>query len=269
MKSRRRRASRRSSEDFAFGVLPTIEDMMVRKRRHTGPPPNLYPERSTRSAVLTAVVDRSGRGGTRKVKAAFEEVAARYAEHGLHVSWPVSAEIVSMAIMGATKSKDSAHTLFVSVRAVESGLLDGLIAHEMGHMLRTESSHPSHSAEVFRALSREVRIPRAAEGAFGQAFNHIQDIYADDLAFLVFATDGDDRAYEFFSGWIEGNATMRGRNRWKNVGLAATNGFRSEEHTSELQSRLHLVCRLLLEKKKKIRQAHSERSDTTAARRAV
>src|SRR2546422_6703746 len=33
------------------------------------------------------------------------------------------------------------------------------------------------------------------------------------------------------------------------VGIEA----RSEEHTSELQSRLHLVCRLLLEKKKKIR----------------
>src|SRR2546422_8040489 len=31
---------------------------------------------------------------------------------------------------------------------------------------------------------------------------------------------------------------------------------RSEEHTSELQSRLHLVCRLLLEKKKK---KHTER----------
>src|SRR2546422_4576485 len=29
---------------------------------------------------------------------------------------------------------------------------------------------------------------------------------------------------------------------------------RSEEHTSELQSRLHLVCRLLLEKKKKVCQ---------------
>src|SRR2546422_6232671 len=28
---------------------------------------------------------------------------------------------------------------------------------------------------------------------------------------------------------------------------------RSEEHTSELQSRLHLVCRLLLEKKKTLR----------------
>src|SRR2546422_387852 len=35
------------------------------------------------------------------------------------------------------------------------------------------------------------------------------------------------------------------------VALGATAGSRSEEHTSELQSRLHLVCRLLLEKKKK------------------
>src|SRR2546422_8618302 len=34
------------------------------------------------------------------------------------------------------------------------------------------------------------------------------------------------------------------------IGLASRLGQRSEEHTSELQSRLHLVCRLLLEKKK-------------------
>src|SRR2546422_6308225 len=33
-------------------------------------------------------------------------------------------------------------------------------------------------------------------------------------------------------------------------GTEADNLARSEEHTSELQSRLHLVCRLLLEKKK-------------------
>src|SRR5687768_17758168 len=32
--------------------------------------------------------------------------------------------------------------------------------------------------------------------------------------------------------------------------------MRSEEHTSELQSRLHLVCRLLLEKKKKKKKKH-------------
>ena len=175
--------------------------------------------------MLVAVVDRTNGDGTRKVKAAFEEVENKYESLGHRLRLPVSAEIGRMAVMGASKSIAERHTLFVSVRAVESGMLDGLIAHEIGHMLRTESGHPSHSPEVFRAISREVRIPRVSEGAFSGAFNHIQDIYADDLAFLVFATEGDGRAYDFFAAWVEGNAGMRGRNRWQNVGLAATNGF--------------------------------------------
>src|SRR5687768_18006653 len=37
--------------------------------------------------------------------------------------------------------------------------------------------------------------------------------------------------------------------------------FRSEEHTSELQSRLHLVCRLLLEKKNIITEDLEPTSD--------
>src|SRR5256884_5635874 len=37
---------------------------------------------------------------------------------------------------------------------------------------------------------------------------------------------------------------------------------RSEEHTSELQSRLHLVCRLLLEKKKKNNKRDTHSSET-------
>src|SRR2546422_5715347 len=41
--------------------------------------------------------------------------------------------------------------------------------------------------------------------------------------------------------------------------LAASSLVESEEHTSELQSRLHLVCRLLLEKKKKINE-HNEQT---------
>src|SRR2546429_3790971 len=42
---------------------------------------------------------------------------------------------------------------------------------------------------------------------------------------------------------------------------------RSEEHTSELQSRLHLVCRLLLEKKKKKYKA--QKSGTSKNRRCI
>src|SRR3989442_8179337 len=44
--------------------------------------------------------------------------------------------------------------------------------------------------------------------------------------------------------YLTGEMIMRGDY------LKTAKSFRSEEHTSELQSRPHLVCRLLLEKKK-------------------
>src|SRR2546422_6404123 len=51
-------------------------------------------------------------------------------------------------------------------------------------------------------------------------------------------------------------------------GMVAFAGYplRSEEHTSELQSRLHLVCRLLLEKKKKTQDYRRWRRDAQACR---
>src|SRR2546422_6052642 len=77
---------------------------------------------------------------------------------------------------------------------------------------------------------------------------------------LAAATGAEDRAgglntkgrgfvniadLDTWRAWFPPAATLaRTRLRW------SFNGKRSEEHTSELQSRLHLVCRLLLEKKK-------------------
>src|SRR6266498_6124771 len=48
------------------------------------------------------------------------------------------------------------------------------------------------------------------------------------------------------------------RRYWKSGRIRSALGrpSRSEEHTSELQSRPHLVCRLLLEKKKKKKPQH-------------
>src|SRR5437870_8096187 len=55
------------------------------------------------------------------------------------------------------------------------------------------------------------------------------------------AAAGNDAFLDGCAGGVHGilNASLQGRHR------------RSEEHTSELQSRGHLVCRLLLEKKKR------------------
>src|SRR2546422_4682115 len=50
-------------------------------------------------------------------------------------------------------------------------------------------------------------------------------------------------------------------------GRSSSTLARSEEHTSELQSRLHLVCRLLLEKKKKKNRYGSTNINHTCTRR--
>src|SRR3989449_1263257 len=70
----------------------------------------------------------------------------------------------------------------------------------------------------------------------------------------LFLRRGDDLAVSEQTG----GAVVIERREAKNVAVCHV---RSEEHTSELQSRLHLVCRLLLEKKKKIKLCSSiERS---------
>src|SRR6267378_5912359 len=48
-----------------------------------------------------------------------------------------------------------------------------------------------------------------------------------------------------------GTSALQPGRHGDDVHVAVELGFRSEEHTSELQSRRDLVCRLLLEKKKK------------------
>src|SRR2546427_6514379 len=53
---------------------------------------------------------------------------------------------------------------------------------------------------------------------------------------------------------VEGDDSIPGqREREQHAGLGGTQAERSEEHTSELQSQSNLVCRLLLEKKKRQR----------------
>src|SRR3989442_7756951 len=55
-----------------------------------------------------------------------------------------------------------------------------------------------------------------------------------------------------------------GQQRRRHFSPARCDAGRSEEHTSELQSRPHLVCRLLLEKKKKRRTSATQpRKHTT------
>src|SRR5205809_6348757 len=84
-------------------------------------------------------------------------------------------------------------------------------------------------------LMAQALDPRHAAGARGAAWLKLKPAHTLDLVVLA-------------AEW--GHGRRRGRLSNLHLGARDGGGFRSEEHTSELQSRLHLVCRLLLEKKK-------------------
>src|SRR5437762_5295897 len=50
---------------------------------------------------------------------------------------------------------------------------------------------------------------------------------------------------------------------WRSTSYQEVMQARSEEHTSELQSPMYLVCRLLLEKKKKKKQCYNDKQNNS------
>ena len=152
------------------------------------------------------------------MRAAYDAVEAAYAKAGHAPTWPVSLVVEPMPIMGATQSRAGrGHLIHVSLQAAESAMASGLIAHEMGHIVRTEAGHPSHDRTVHdRALAR-VTVPRAFARGFPRvarsAIGHVEDIYADDYAIPLMV---GGRSREFFGEWAR-NATRTAGDRWDEV----------------------------------------------------
>ena len=159
---------------------------------------------------------------------AYEFVEAAYAKLGRAPKWPVSLVVEGMEIMGATQSRlGYGHLIHISLRAAKSEMLAGLIAHEMGHIARTEAHHPSHNPAIHdRALAR-VPVPLGFRRGFPRlahaAINHVEDIYADDHAMTVI---GKDRARGFFAEWVSNAAAMAASgDRWEEVAGALDIAF--------------------------------------------
>src|SRR3989449_3997329 len=112
--------------------------------------------------------------------------------------------------------------------------------------IQMKRADPSHHVTVVE------QNPLEATFGFGVVFS---DATQDTLA------DADHETYQemarHFHHWddiaVHVNDTVVTSTGHGLSGLSRRT-LRSEEHTSELQSRLHLVCRLLLEKKKKIKR---------------
>src|SRR5690625_6845318 len=105
--------------------------------------------------------------------------------------------------------------------------------------------------EIYEDNDRAIRI---ADSLYINTENAELKIRALMLSAFAYRTKGDLKRFFEISFRAEKIADETKNNEWKIRVLGSLSSElreRSEEHTSELQSRGHLVCRLLLEKKKK------------------
>src|SRR5436853_5645186 len=94
------------------------------------------------------------------------------------------------------------------------------------------------------------RLPRSTLFPYTTLFRSPQISHDRNGEFKINITKDFDLALK---GRGNRKALSEFLNNWDLIKSPATAPGRSEEHTSELQSLRHLVCRLLLEKKKTVR----------------
>jgi hypothetical protein len=142
-----------------------------------------------------------------------------------------------LPFMGYTSRRRQSHVIVVSGFALDSPMLEGLLAHELSHVYRYTTHHPSHSdpliADLMRLFIASHSLDRHYEQEIlHQAINHVQDLYADDIAIRVLARYIEmprlQQLGDFFLGWIKEEPATNGarrRDQWVNASILLNNSF--------------------------------------------
>lgn len=140
-----------------------------------------------------------------------------------------------LPFMGYSTQRKGSNVIVVAGRAVEAGMIEGLLIHEMCHIYRTEQRHPSHSSRLLDRvglhLIHEYQLNEDYQVRLvQQAVNHVQDLYADDLSFRVFQRSNifsAEQTFEFFLDWISDTPieSKSTKARWLNVQTMLNNCF--------------------------------------------
>jgi hypothetical protein len=142
----------------------------------------------------------------------------------------------NLPFMGYSTQRAGKNIVVVAGEAVKSGIIVGLLIHEMSHIYRTEQNHPSHNHKLLDAIGihliHENQLTRDYQvKTIQQAVNHIQDLYADDVSFIVFRKGKvllPDQTFNFFLDWINDQPIElkdAKKAKWLNVGIMLNNCF--------------------------------------------
>src|SRR2546422_1529983 len=138
-----------------------------------------------------------------------------------------------LPIMGYTMPRGQGFTIVVSGGAVDSEMLQGLMVHEMSHVYRIQTDHPSHNTDILEEAADKLRrkvVPNDyREKIAHDLLNDIQDLYADDIAFRVLRTGRApvlDQLQEFLQGMVTDTPVETGdrvKDRWVNASIMTHN----------------------------------------------
>lgn len=173
------------------------------------------------------------------VDAAFAKAFQLMSDAGFKLNGSIEVVVdENLPFMGYTTERWKKNLIVVSGGALKSGLLEGLLIHEMCHIYRTETKHPSHNSEILNDALRDVILQHDLREEYQprilqRLINHVQDLYADDIAFQVFQKNQDtlfslDVMSDFFLSWIETspvNSLDKVKDRWMNAGTMLNNCF--------------------------------------------
>src|SRR5438552_9083593 len=138
-----------------------------------------------------------------------------------------------LPFMGYTMPQGGNFTIVVSGGAVGSGLLEGLLVHEMSHIYRLQTNHPSHNGQILEEaidnLGKKVVLRDYQQKIVHDLLNDIQDLYADDISFKVLGNSpimASDQMTRFLQDWVKDEPVKSDdgvMNSWINASIMTHN----------------------------------------------
>jgi hypothetical protein len=153
----------------------------------------------------------NAKAATQATRSAGRKVLATMAEMGLAVEAKVEFQFdPELPIMGYSRPLRNGYRVVAGNGALQDGLLVTLLAHELSHVQRMASGHPSHSHAAIQAAYDGVRLDGPREPYHDEilhdAINNVEDLYADGIAFQVMQNLGavpTDGIGGFFLAWMK------------------------------------------------------------------
>src|SRR5467141_3108204 len=168
------------------------------------------------------------------VKKAFLNASHMMKESGFGLKSDVKVAIdPQLPFMGYSMPLGKGYRIVVSGGSVGSGMLEGLIVHEMSHIYRMENNHVSHDAEIIEEAigkaGKENLSDDYQQKIVHDLLNDIQDLYADDISMKVLKKNQilePDQISSFLQDWVKDEPIESGvlkRDRWVNASIMVHN----------------------------------------------